>query len=132
MEQTVEESEDSEFLPFLEAIGINWDPTSQLMLRRLNIHTERDFMRSMFNTPIGTYNILNQLDYGVDEHRKQQIILDLVTRIMFLRYYIRTSLDLPTDDIQQMMQYSYAMLRDNAFLPDWFRMSYQAQQPWFR
>lgn len=63
--------------------------------------------------------------FRIDIGHNQNMIIDLITKIMYLRYYSRTLHHLPVVTYEQMSTYTYEYLREMGLEPDWYQTSYE-------
>jgi hypothetical protein len=84
LDRTLREAPDqpSGFDLLLKAMGISWNSHHHVLLSILTIDTEQHIMCLMCIPTPSVYATMTKLDIGVEQHQKQPIILDLLTRIM--------------------------------------------------
>jgi hypothetical protein len=121
----------STFVLLLQAMGISWNSHHHVIFQRLAITTEQHISHYMCIPPPLLYVAMIELDIGVDKHQQQRIIIEILTRLTYLRYYLQTCLELPTDSRVQMTYYTYSLFCDQGFQPSLYQWSFLTKESRF-
>jgi hypothetical protein len=81
-------------------------------------------MYAMFQSPQHLYDLMEptmMYDFGNNHHK----MLTIITKIMYLRHYIRTILQLKDSSFEHMATYTFKDFRDKGLEGEWYKISYE-------